>query len=143
MKDITPEVLHKEINLIQSCITRMANNSFYIKGWALSIVAVVLALYDKDANISFIAFIPILPVIGFWYLDAYYLRLECQYRQLYKWVVVERTQGRGEYLYDLNPHRFDKDVMCVQETMLSKSLALFYGIPLSCLVIIVFFGNCI
>ncbi len=48
MKDVTPDVLHKEIDLIQSCIARMANNSFYVKGWALSIVAVVLALYDKD-----------------------------------------------------------------------------------------------
>lgn len=38
------DVLHKEIDLIQACITRMASNSFLLKGWAVSIIAVILAL---------------------------------------------------------------------------------------------------
>ena len=33
------EELFKEIDLIQGCINRMANNSFLIKGWALSVFA--------------------------------------------------------------------------------------------------------
>ena len=32
-KKISIEEIHKEIDLIQSCITRMAQNSFMIKGW--------------------------------------------------------------------------------------------------------------
>ena len=28
--------LHKEIDLIQSCINRMAGNSFLLKGWVVS-----------------------------------------------------------------------------------------------------------
>ena len=32
---IDNEIIHKEIDLIQSCISRMANNSFLLKGWAV------------------------------------------------------------------------------------------------------------
>ena len=38
-KEISIEEIHKEIDLIQSCITRMAQNSFMIKGWFVSIYA--------------------------------------------------------------------------------------------------------
>lgn len=41
------EEIHKEIDLIQSCITRMAQNSFMVKGWFVSLYAVVLALLPE------------------------------------------------------------------------------------------------
>ena len=44
------EVIHKEIDLIQNCISRMAQNSFLIKGWALTVVTVVLALMEKNID---------------------------------------------------------------------------------------------
>ena len=45
------EILHKEIDLIQGVINRMANNSFLLKGWLISLIAVVLAL-SKDSLLS-------------------------------------------------------------------------------------------
>lgn len=36
--------LHKEIDLIQECIKRMASNSFMLKGWTITIFAIVLAI---------------------------------------------------------------------------------------------------
>ena len=44
MENNKQTILHKEIDLIQDCIKRMANNSFLIKGWTVSLIAVVLAL---------------------------------------------------------------------------------------------------
>lgn len=41
------EELHKEIDLVQGCINRMAQNSFHIKGWTVTIFAVVLALLPE------------------------------------------------------------------------------------------------
>jgi len=38
------ENLLKEIDLIQSCIKRMAQNSFIVKGWMLSLITIVLTL---------------------------------------------------------------------------------------------------
>ena len=46
-KEITVDEMHKEIDLLQSCIYRMAKNSFMIKGWFVSIYAVILALLPE------------------------------------------------------------------------------------------------
>ena len=50
-KKIQIEEIHKEIDLIQSCITRMAQNSFMVKGWFVSLYAVVLALLPEKINL--------------------------------------------------------------------------------------------
>ena len=46
------KVLLKEIDLIQACINRMAQNSFMIKGWTISLVAVVLALLPESFDLT-------------------------------------------------------------------------------------------
>ena len=48
---ISIEEIHKEIDLIQACITRMAQNSFMVKGWFVSLYAVVLALLPEKINL--------------------------------------------------------------------------------------------
>lgn len=48
--EVSIEEIHKEIDLIQSCITRMAQNSFMIKGWFVSIYAVILALLPEKVR---------------------------------------------------------------------------------------------
>ena len=46
-KDERKAIMDKEIDLIQGCISRMAQNSFIIKGWAITLVAVALALLPE------------------------------------------------------------------------------------------------
>lgn len=41
---------HKEIDLIQSCINRMAQNSFQVKGWTVALFAVILALLPEKVE---------------------------------------------------------------------------------------------
>ena len=74
--------IHKEIDLIQSCINRMAQNSFMIKGWFVSIYAVVLALMPKKVDIQLLCITLIVVNLLFWYLDAFYLRMEKIYRKI-------------------------------------------------------------
>ena len=123
------EVLHKEIDLIQACITRMANNSFLLKGWAISIIAVVLALADKAANPALLSTVLLIPLLSFWYLDAFFLRTEKMYRKMYEWVLEKRKNNDSTFLYDLNPNRFKDGVGSIREVMLSITLKCFYGIP--------------
>ena len=123
------KVLHKEIDLIQACITRMANNSFLLKGWAVSIIAVILALADKALEPALLSAVVLIPLFSFWYLDAYFLRTERMYRQLYAWVLEKRCSGDESLLYDLNPHRFTDAVDSTRNTMWSITLRWFYGIP--------------
>lgn len=123
------DVLHKEIDLIQACITRMANNSFLLKGWAVSIIAVILALADKALEPALLSAVVLIPLISFWYLDAFFLRTERMYREMYKWVIEKRAAGDNSLLYDLNPHRFADAVETTRKTMWSLTLRWFYGIP--------------
>jgi len=137
-KPIEKEVIHKEIDLIQACITRMANNSFLLKGWTISLIAVILALTEKALNPIFLCLILLIPLISFWYLDAFFLRTEKMYREMYKWVLEQRKNNNSEKLYDLNPHRFIKEVDSTLRVMWSITLRCFYGIPFFIVVMIIF-----
>ena len=125
------DILHKEIDLMQSCITRMASNSFMLKGWAISIVAVVLAFADKLIGATLLSVIMLIPLVSFWYLDAFSLRTEKMYREMYKWVLQKRGAEDITYLYDLNPLRFEDKVDSIWEVMWSVTLRWFYGIPVT------------
>lgn len=68
--------------MIQAVISRMASNSFYLKGWTVTLVAGLTALSARDANkLFFLIAFP--PLLAFWLLDAYFLGLERSYRDLY------------------------------------------------------------
>lgn len=116
------KILLKEIDLAQDVIKRMANNSFLIKGWTITLVVATLLLKGSKAQV-FIAFIPL---IGFWFLDAYFLRQERLFREIYKWVVANRMTS-DELLFDLNPMRFAGEVDSEREIMMSVTLKWFYG----------------
>lgn len=124
------EKLHKELDFIQGVITRMANNSFLLKGWLISLIAVVLAL-NKDSLLSNeinIYIILLLPIITFWYLDAFFLHREKLYRKLYEWVITNRPSNK-DHLYSLNADRFKNQVESIFCVMFSITLRAFYGIP--------------
>lgn len=73
----------KHLEMIQDVITRMAQNSFSLKGWAVTLVVGVLALSVQTTN-HFFFLVAYLPILLFWGLDAYYLQLERKYRVLYR-----------------------------------------------------------
>lgn len=133
------EEIHKELDLIQSCINRMASNSFMIKGWAITIYAVVLALLSEKINILLLCTVMTTVTWAFWYLDAFFLQTEKQFRKMYSWVLDERPKENRELLYELNPFKFKgkiTEVDSIRSVMFSKTLKLFYGIPLIILVTI-------
>ncbi|BDU86409.1 hypothetical protein [Clostridium perfringens] len=127
------EVMKKEIDLIQACINRMSQNSFYLKGWMITLLGILLAL--KPSNIVLVNFALILITVAIWYLDSSYLRYEKQYREVYKWVITERVKGNIENLYDLDIKRFDKKVDSRIKIMFSGVLAIFYGVIFTVLII--------
>ncbi len=124
------EILHKEIDLIQGVINRMANNSFLLKGWTIAIIVGVLAL-TKDTlltnDITYFSIILLIPLIAFWYLDAFFLHKERCYIKLYDWVVENRSET-NDYLYNLDYRRFKNDVDNIWKIMWSSTLIVFYGI---------------
>jgi hypothetical protein len=139
MNEKNIEIIHKEIDLIQNCINRMAQNSFLIKGWALTVVAVVLALSEKLTDSIYLCMVILIPLVAFWYLDAFFLQTEKMYRKMYEWILEARTKEDYSHLYDLNPHRFEDKVDSIRQIMCSITLRVFYGIPFIIVVAIIIY----
>jgi len=116
------EYMLKEIDIVQDIIKRMAFNSFMIKGWAITLVVVTLLLKGAKHQVL-IAFIPLLV---FWFLDAYFLWQERMYRKLYDWVISNRLKT-DEHLFDMNAYRFKDKVQSRFRIMFSITLGWFYG----------------
>ena len=121
-RDELKEFMIKEIEIIQDIIKRMAFNSFMVKGWTVTLVAVTLLLKGAKHQVL-IAFIPLLV---FWFLDAYFLWLERLYRRHYNWVIKNRLQT-DEYLFDMSIDRFKYDEQSKLRIMFSITLGWFYG----------------
>jgi len=121
-KENLKEYMLKEIEIIQDIIKRMAFNSFMIKGWAITLVVVALLFRGTEYKVL-IAFIPLLV---FWFLDAYFLWQERMYRKLYDWVINNRLKT-DDYLFNMNAYRFKDQVKSKLRIMFSTTLCWFYG----------------
>lgn len=123
------EEIFKEIDLIQSCINRMASNSFLIKGWALGIYAGVTALTKGEnlSNVILMLCTTIIPFICFWVLDAYFLQMERKYRAMYEDRLSRRKKYDDSELFELNPNKYKTS--SILRIMFSLTLMVFYGIP--------------
>lgn len=124
------EIIHKEIDLIQGLISRMANNSFLLKGWMITIIVGVLALTKETLvtnDTTYLSAILLLPIVVFWYLDALFLHKERCYRKLYDWVIKNRKET-DEHLYSLNYTRFEIEVDSIWGIMWSSTISTYYGI---------------
>jgi hypothetical protein len=83
----------KHLEMIQSVISRLAGNSFSMKGWSITLIAALMALAAKDANERYAA-VALFPALCFWGLDAYYLRQERLFRKLYDAVSLNLKVGQ-------------------------------------------------
>lgn len=72
----------KHLEFVQAVITRMASNSFLLKGWCIILASALLGLAAKDSNGKF-TIVVFFPVVMFWLLDVYYLRQERLFRKKY------------------------------------------------------------
>jgi len=119
---VSNEAFHQQLEQIQNVIDRQASNSFKIKGWAVTLIVVVLLFRSKDIHLA-AAYIPL---AGFWYLDSYYLRQEKKFRALYDDIRKERPDTEKE-LFSMKTDDVEDDVEDIRELAFSKSIKWFYG----------------
>ncbi|ACL64475.1 hypothetical protein A2cp1_1130 [Anaeromyxobacter dehalogenans 2CP-1] len=96
------ENLSAHLQMIQGVIGRMGQNAFNAKTWAITVMAAVFALGSTFTSSRTDAAIVALALLLFWTMDAYFLRQEHLFRDLYDAVV------RGEapmFSMDTSPHR--------------------------------------
>lgn len=109
------------LRMIQAVVTRMAGNSFLVKGWSVTMVAALFVLAAVGGN-RFFVYVAYLPAVMFWALDGYFLRQERLFRQLYDQV---REAGNENVDFSMNTHPFN--VGTTWSVAWSRTLCLFHG----------------
>ncbi len=104
------EDVRQHLSFIQGVITRMNSNSFSMKGWMVAIVSALAAIYASDSfnpcgYLYFVVGIPV--VLIFCGLDAYYLKMEKQYRDLYNKVLANPMDTD----FDMNASVFKRTLL--------------------------------
>ena len=112
----------KHLEMLQAVITRMAGNSFLLKGWSVTLISAIFALAAKDSKPGF-ALIAYFPAVAFWALDGYYLAQERSYRSLFNRVREDTSVPR--FLMDATLFRTE-ECSWFRSTF-SKTLLTFHG----------------
>jgi hypothetical protein len=115
----------KHLELLQNVISRMASNSFLIKGWCVTLVAALLALASQNSNTKYVI-VALLPTVMFWILDSYFLRQERLFRKLYDQV---RTLNDDAIDFSMNTSSFMQSIP-LSKAAFSQTLIIFYGVIL-------------
>ena len=126
----------KHMEMIQDVINRLANNSFMIKGWCITIVAAIFVLGEKDGTKNEFLFIALIPIVSFWILDSFYLRGERLYRALYRKVITIKDDNTVDF--SMNTEPFEKEIKYCH-VFISKTILGFY-LPFVIVIIILMFA---
>lgn len=126
----------KHLEFIQSTITRMNQNSFQIKGWMITLVSALLALYASSERVVYIL-IAIVPAVVFWFLDAYYLQQERRFRGVYNDVAgLSPDDSRINVReFEMPIQKYQCGKYCYFNVLFSRTIFLLYGIVIVGLVI--------
>lgn len=127
-----PEKKIKHLEMIEAVIERMAKNSFQLKGWAMTLVAAIIALSAKDADRRFILF-GIIPVLGFWILDSFYPQQERKYTELYSQVLLK---DEANIDFSLSIANIDVKRTKFISCMFAKVEWIFYGLIIVSIIIL-------
>ncbi len=124
----------RHLEMIQGVIARMDNNSFLLKGWAVTLVSALFALAASGSNKDYVLISYfVLPV--FWILDGFYLHQERCFRTLFD-KVREKTEVAIDFCMDTKAHNVGRNMWC--QSLFSRVLFVFYGSTLAITSIVIF-----
>lgn len=112
----------KHLEFIQDVVKRMAINSFLLKFFTVVLTVSILAFNDQSVE-TWKRLVWLVPILAFWLLDAYYLRVERLYRLLYDDV---RNKKEEEIDFSLAPLAFDRHREKFASSFLSRTELCFY-----------------
>ena len=126
------EQVIKHLEITQGVINRLANNSFLIKGWSMTILAAAILFISRSSNHSdYLILLFIIPVAGFWILDGYFLWQERLFRGIYEDVRLKTTT---DFKMDISS-QLRKPKNQWHHSIFSVTLNIFYSTELFFLVI--------
>lgn len=134
------KILIEELKMIQDIIKRMADNSFKLKKWCLTVVVVTMLFQERVNN-----FIPIISLFGFWFLDSYYLYIEREFRNLYNTKARQfnnnanlKQSMQSHFIFEIDGKFTLKKLFIVG---FSKTILYFYGVILILILLVKYKKN--
>jgi hypothetical protein len=121
----------KHLEIIQATVGRMASNLFLLKGWAVTLVAAVVALSARERGAYYLAYFP---TLMFWLLDAYFLSQERRFRALYD-QVRKLDDNKIDFSMDTSGVSAFKNSWPV--SFFAPTLLIYYGVIVATLAIAV------
>lgn len=122
------EKLTTHLEFIQSSVARMNQCSFQMKGWMVTIVSALLALFassksaQQTGNVMYL-FVAIVPTTIFWLLDSYYLQQERKFRGIYN-NVAKLTTSEAQIIikeFEMPMNKFNGGEYAFCKVMFSKT----------------------
>ena len=117
----------KHLEMIQGVVNRLGHDSFLVKSWSMGILAagiIFIARSEMQSGYAVLAFL--IPVIGFWILDGYFLWQERLFQEIYNEIRKQKTTD-----FEMNPMRHtNKPKRSWAASTVSMTLSLFYGIEI-------------
>lgn len=115
----------KHLEMIQGIINRLGHDSFLIKGWSMTILAAgIIFIARSEIQSEGIVLVFLVPVIGFWILDGYFLWQERLFRRVYNEI---RKQEITDFAMNTKKH---KSECSWRAATLSETLNRFYTIEI-------------
>lgn len=118
------------LQMLQDTISRMASNTFLIKGWSITALGAIYTFWITSKSYKILMLIFGLTVF-FWFHDTYYLKLERGFRNKYNEV---RFKDSKDIDFDINPINKDS-FLCV---MVRPILLFSYGTLLIINIVLLF-----
>jgi hypothetical protein len=112
------------LQMIQAIIARLAGNSFQLRGWCITIVSAIFAIY-AGKSVHEVIYISFFSIIMFWILDGYFLRQERMFRRLYDQIRLQPDDFGVDFSMDTA--RVAGGVPSWVFTCFSTTLLAFYG----------------
>ena len=116
----------KHLEFIQNIVTRMNTNSFMIKGWTVTIVAAILAIYASTKNYYFVLS-GVVPTLIFWFLDTYYLTQERKFRGLYNDVAGVSKEPKELKPFEMRPDLYTDGEYSYWKVLRSPTIKYLYS----------------
>lgn len=114
----------KHLEFIQSIVSRMAGNLFFLRGWTITLIAALLALFIKGNGSNYVIYFLIVLILVFWILDGYFLSQERLFRDLYNHV-RKLKEEEIDFSMDTSEYKKYKKNTLIY-TMFSPTLLVFY-----------------
>lgn len=123
----------KHLEFIQAAISRMAQNSFLIKGWSVTLVSALFAFAAAGHDHRYVL-ISYIAIPAFWILDGFFIATERRFRALYD---EARKQEATDVDFALDPTPFAKDHPWISG-IFSKTLLVFYPVFIGLTLLVMF-----